>query len=111
MTALSSAGVDESISDTDNRRIAAILTLAARLTIILHDDAAGGTREVSGERQRRCDGAAGAQSLATRAEGYRVAAGACADGTGCASLAARLLRRLLEIVRSMMAPQLMHFHA
>jgi hypothetical protein len=31
--------------------------------------------------------------------------------TGCASRAARLFRRLLEIVRSMIAPQLIHFHA
>lgn len=31
--------------------------------------------------------------------------------TGCASRAARLFLRLLEIVRSMIAPQLIHFHA
>jgi hypothetical protein len=43
--------------------------------------------------------------------GQRVAADGCAGCTGWASRAARLLRRLLEIVRSMMAPQLMHFHA
>lgn len=35
---------------------------------------------------------------------YRVA-------TGCGSRAAKLFLRLLEIVRSMMAPQLMHFQA
>ena len=37
---------------------------------------------------------------------YRVAV-----STSFAALAARLFLRLLEIVRSMTAPQLMHFHA
>jgi len=41
-------------------------------------------------------------SLAT--PGYRVP-------TGCGSRAARLFLRLFEMVRSIMAPQLMHFHA
>ncbi len=40
-----------------------------------------------------------------RGTSYRVVA------TGCGSRAAKLFRRLLEIVRSMIAPQLMHFQA
>ena len=39
-----------------------------------------------------------------KASDYRVA-------TGCASRAARLFLRLAEMVRSMMAPQLIHFQA
>jgi hypothetical protein len=45
-------------------------------------------------------------------EGQRVAAAeGCAGWAVCASRAAKLFRRLLEMVRSIMAPQLMHFHA
>jgi hypothetical protein len=88
-----------------------ILTLRMRLTIILLGEE---VREMNGARQESDGPVVGTtlrSRLATRAKSQRVAAEDCVGCTGCASRAARLLRRLFEIVRSMIAPQLIHFHA
>jgi hypothetical protein len=98
-------------SKDSQKSITGILTLRMRLTIIL---LVRGLRKVRGVKQDLGGGIVKHDpSLASgpRAEGQRVAAEDCVGCTGCASRAARLLRRLLEIVRSMMAPQLMHCHA